>query len=122
MTSSLYTRIGGAAAVRATVVKLYEKILSDDLLIPFFENTDVDRLRASQITFVTYAFGGANNYTGRSIRNAHEKSVKNGLSDKHFDAVAGHLKSAMEELNVPADLIDEALKIVGSTRNAVLNK
>jgi hypothetical protein len=36
--------------------------------------------------------------------------------------VATHLKTAMEELNVPADLIAEALAIVGATRADVLGK
>ena len=33
-----------------------------------------------------------------------------------------HLKTAMEELNVAVDLIDEALAIVGSTRKDVLGQ
>jgi hypothetical protein len=44
------------------------------------------------------------------------------MSDIHFDLVATHLKAAMEELSVPANLIAEALAIVGSTRADVLNQ
>lgn len=120
MAKPLFERIGGDAAVKATVVKMYDKILDDDLLAPFFEDIDVDRLRHSQSAFVTYAFGGPNHYTGQSMRNAHRGAVAQGISDEHFDRVATHLKSAMEELDVPADLIAEALAIVGSTRADVL--
>jgi len=119
---SLYERIGGDSAVKATVIKMYDKILSDEELAPFFDNVDVDTLRHSQSAFVTYAFGGPNRYTGKAMRSAHASAVRNGLSDKHFDLVAGHLKAAMQELNVPDDLIAEALAIVGSTRAEVLNK
>lgn len=122
MSQNLYERIGGESAVRATVLKMYEKILADEVLAPFFEDIDVEALRRSQSAFVTYAFGGPNHYTGKNMRAAHANSVKNGLSDVHFDLVAGHLKSAMEELNVPTNLIDEALNIVGSTRTDVLNR
>lgn len=122
MVQSLFERIGGKSAVKATVVKLYDKILDDEKIAPFFDDIDVDALRRSQSAFVTYAFGGPNNYNGKNMRAAHTKSVKNGLNDEHFDIVAGHLRSAMEELCVPADLIDEALTIVGSTRNDVLCK
>lgn len=122
MAQSLFERIGGESAVRATVVKLYDKILDDEKVAPFFDGIDVDALRRSQAAFVTYAFGGSNHYNGKNLRAAHAKAAKNGLSDEHFDLVAGHLKSAMEELSVPADLIDEALAIVGSTRDDVLNK
>lgn len=119
---SLYERIGGGGAVKATVLKMYDKILDDPLLAPFFENIDVDKLRLSQMAFVTYAFGGPNHYHGNSLRTAHKGAVEHGLADKHFDAVAKHLKAAMEELNVPAELIAEALSIVGSTRKDVLNQ
>ena len=122
MSKPLFERIGGNAAVIATVIKMYDKILDDDLLAPFFENVDVERLRLSQSAFVTYAFGGPNRYTGNNMRTAHKSAVANGLSDVHFDRVDAHLKSAMGELNVPADLIAEALAIVGSTRADVLGK
>jgi hemoglobin len=122
MAQSLFERIGGHNAVMATVNKMYDKILSDDELAPFFENSDVATLRKSQAAFVTFAFGGMEVYSGSTLRKAHEKSVHRGLNDHHFDLVAGYLREAMEELNVAADLIHEALKIVGSTRNEVLNK
>lgn len=121
MTKTLFERIGGENAVRATVIKMYDKILEDPLLAPFFENVDVETLRLSQTAFVTYAFGGQNHYSGRSLRSAHKNAVSHGLSDRHFDAVAKHLKAAMEELHIPADLIAEALAIVGGTRKDVLN-
>jgi hemoglobin len=122
MNQSLYERIGGERAVKATVLKMYDKILDDAELAPFFENVDVEKLRLSQSAFVTYAFGGPNHYTGQSMRTAHKNAVAQGLSGKHFDLVAKHLKEAMEELNVPAELIAEALAIVGSTRADVLNQ
>jgi hemoglobin len=89
---------------------------------PFFENSDIETLRLSQSAFVTYAFGGPNHYTGRKLRDAHAGAVSQGLSDAHFDRVAAHLEAAMHELNVPADLIVEALTIVGSTRADVLGQ
>ena len=122
MKKSLYERIGGDTAVRATVAKLYDKILSDDELAPFFDHVDIERLRHSQHSFVSYAFGGMPHYTGRSLREAHSGAVANGLSDRHFDLVAAHLRAAMEELAVAPELIAEALAIVGSTRSDVLGQ
>ena len=122
MSTSLFERIGGEAAVRVTVIKMYDKILDDPLLAPFFEDIDVERLRLSQTAFVTYAFGGPNHYSGQSLRAAHKNAVSNGLSDAHFNAVATHLKTAMEELNVAADLIAEAMATVEATRKEVLDR
>ena len=122
MAKSLFERIGGEAAVRATVIKMYDKILGDEELAPFFDNIEVEKLRLSQSAFVTYAFGGPNHYTGKSLRHAHRGAVSKGLSERHFDLVSTHLKTAMQELNVPTDLINEALAIVGSTRKDVLGQ
>lgn len=122
MSKSLFERIGGEAAVKATVMKLYDKILDDESLAPFFEDISVESLRRSQAAFVTYAFGGPNNYSGRSLREAHKNAVSNGLAEEHFFAVAKYLKEAMQELDVPEDLIDEALSIVSTTKQDVLNQ
>lgn len=119
---SVYERIGGKDAVTATVVKLYEKILADDSLIPFFENVNMARLRGSQIAFVTMATGGPHHYTGQHMRQAHEALVARGLNDTHFNAVAGHLAASMRELGVTEPLIAETLAIVETTRNDVLGK
>jgi hemoglobin len=122
MNRSLYERIGGESAVRTTVIKLYGKILDDPELAPFFEKLDVEKLRLSQSAFVTYAFGGPNHYTGKSMRAAHQNAVSQGLSDRHFDKVVVHLKSALQELQVPEPLIEEALHIVNGTRKDVLGQ
>lgn len=121
-TQSLYERVGGPEAVKAVVALLYEKILNDPVLIPYFEQVDVNRLRASQTAFVSMAFGGPSQYAGADLRRAHAKLVERGLSDNHFDAVAGHLKDAMEQLGVAPSMVNEALAVVETTRNDVLNR
>ena len=120
--TSLFDRIGGTTAVRMAVAKMYDKILSDEELAIFFDDIDVDALRRSQTAFVTMAFGGPDHYDGANLRRAHTRLVEQGLSDRHFDAVAGHLEDAMRELGVAESLITEALAIVESTRKDVLNQ
>ncbi len=119
---SLYDRIGGEAAVDAAVELFYRKVLNDHRINRFFDKTDMDTQIAKQKAFFTMAFGGPNTYTGQDMRNAHDKMVKIGLDDSHFDAVMEHLGASLTELNVPADLIGEAAAIAESTRNDVLEK
>ena len=120
--SSLFEKIGGEAAVEAAVDLFYRKVLTDDLISDFFETTDMDGQRAKQKSFLTMAFGGPNNYTGKDMRIAHAPLVEKGLNDAHFDAVAGHLQSTLEELGVASGLIDEVMAIAGGTREDVLNR
>ena len=123
MTQSLYDKLGGEAAVAAAVDIFYDKVIADEHTRPFFESIDMKMQIKKQRAFMTVAFGGPDEYRGRDLRAAHAGLVRDkGLSDSHFDAVAAHLKATLEELSVPASLIDEALSIVAGTRNEVLGR
>ena len=118
---TLFDRIGGDAAVNLAVDKFYVKVLADDRIKHFFEAVDMDRQRQKQKNFLTYAFGGPVNYSGKSMRAAHAKLVaEQGLNHDHFVAVAENLQSTLEDLNVPEDLIGEVMAIAGSTHDDVL--
>lgn len=118
---SLFERIGGKDAVNAAVELFYDKILNDTRISHFFENIDMKRQRAKQKVFMTYAFGGTPNYSGLSMRKAHEHLVKEkGLNESHFNAVAENLIATLKELGVPQNLIDEVIAIVLTTKNDVL--
>ena len=119
---TLYNRIGGEAAVNAAVDIFYRKVLSDDSISHFFETTDMAAQHTKQKSFLTMAFGGPNDYTGADMRKAHAPLVEKGLNESHFNAVAGHLQSTLEELKVPENLIAEVMAIAGSTKNDVLGK
>jgi hemoglobin len=116
---TLYERIGGAVAVDAAVDVFYRKVLGDSRISHHFDTVDMDRQRAKQKAFLTYAFGGPNNYAGNDLRAAHA-SMK--LTEADFDAVMGHLGATLTELGVPAPLIQEAAGIALSVKNDVLNR
>lgn len=120
---SLYEQIGGEPAVDAAVDIFYSKVLVDDRIKHFFEGISMDRLRGHQKAFLTVAFGGPNKYSGRGMKAAHAKMVKEmGLNDTHFDAVIENLGATLTELNVPEELIGQAAAIAESTREAVLGR
>lgn len=119
---SLYERIGGEAAVNAAVDVFYGKVLDDYRINRFFERTDMPKQVEHLKAFMTVAFGGPNNYTGRSLRDGHARLVTLGLNDSHYDAVMEHLGATLQELNVPGDLIAEAAALVESVRGEVLGK
>lgn len=121
--TSLYERIGGEAAVNAAVDKFYEKVLADERIKHFFEGVDMAKQHRMQKGFLTFAFGGPANYSGKGMEAAHRKLVKDmGLNDSHFDAVMEDLGATLVELGVPGDLIAEAAGIAESVRDAVLGR
>ena len=119
MTVSLYERIGGEAAVDAAVDLFYRKVLTDDRISHYFDSVDMDRQRAKQKAFLTFAFGGPNAYSGKDMRAAHAKMT---LSESDFNAVMENLGATLKELNVPDELIGEAAGIAMSVKDDVLNK
>ncbi len=116
---SVYEKIGGEAAVNAAVDIFYRKVLMDDRISHFFDTVDMEAQHAKQKAFLTMAFGGPNNYTGKDMREAHKHM---NLTEEHFNAVAECLVGTLEELKVPQEYIDEIVGIAVSVKDDVLNK
>jgi len=115
---TLFERIGGKAAVDLAVDKFYDRVLADARIQHFFDNMDMDKQREHQRAFLTYAFGGTNEYEGRSMRQAHKGLVMNrGLNEGHFRAVLENLEATLQELGVPSELIAEVMAIAGGDQH-----
>lgn len=116
---SVYEKIGGDVAVEAAVDVFYRKVLADDRISHFFDDTDMEAQHAKQKAFLKMAFGGPNNYTGNDMREAHKHM---NLTEEHFNAVAENLVASLKDLEVPQELIDEVVVIALSVKDDVLNK
>ena len=98
-----------AALVNAVDV-FYARVADDPALTHFFTGVDMQRKRLKQVQFLCYAFGGADQYLGRSVAEAHARIITEaGANRDHFWIVAGHLRAALEQLSVPEPLIEECL-------------
>lgn len=116
---SVYESIGGEAAVNAAVDVFYRKVLSDERISDFFDTVDMEEQHKKQKAFLTMAFGGPNQYTGKDMREAHASM---NLTEEHFTAVAEALVGTLEDLEVPQNYIDEIVGIALSVKDDVLNK
>lgn len=116
---SVYDRIGGEPAVNAAVDIFYRKVLTDDRISHFFDTIDMDKQAAKQKAFLTMAFGGPNNYTGKDMRQAHKHM---NLNETHFDAVVEHLAATLTELGVSQADIGEVAAIANSVKDDILNR
>ncbi len=116
--STLYERLGGAAAVNAAVDIFYDKVLADDRIKDFFEGLDMAAQAQKQKAFLTMVFGGPSEYTGKDMRAAHAHL---GLKEEHFNAVVEDLAATLTELGVGEDDIGEVAKIAMSVKGDVLN-
>ncbi len=118
--TTLYEELGGAGAVDAAVEIFYRKMLADGRVSGFFDNTDMDKQISMQKSFLTMAFGGPNEYTGKHLRDAHKNL--SGLNDSHVDIVIEHLGATLKELGVDDAKITKVAAIANSVRDDVLNR
>ena len=118
--TTLYERIGGQAAVNTAVEIFYRKVLTDDRINAFFDGVNMEQQINKQKGFLTMAFGGPNQYTGKDLREGHKHLVARGLNDSHVDVVIELLGGTLQELGVAAEDIQEVAKIANSVRDDVL--
>lgn len=117
--STVYERIGGEEAVNAAVDIFYRKVLADDRISDFFDTVDMETQAAKQKAFLTMAFGGPNNYTGKDMREGHKHMA---LDESHYNAVIENLAATLTELGVPEQDITEVAAIAGTVKDDVLNR
>ncbi|MFQ5494851.1 MAG: group 1 truncated hemoglobin [Phycisphaerae bacterium] len=73
LTTSLFERLGGHAAIQHVVAEFCNRLLADENLAGFFAWTNMDLLARSQVQFLTTALGGPGDYHGRSLKDAHAR-------------------------------------------------
>jgi hemoglobin len=123
--TTLFDKLGGEAAIDMAVDQFYERVLRDERINHFFVNTDMDKQRLHQKAFLTFAFGGSDQYDGRYMREAHKELVeKQGLKSEHFDAVTENLMTTLREMGVAEEQLAEVAVIATAPnhKREVLNQ
>ncbi|MCO8120380.1 group 1 truncated hemoglobin [Stieleria sp. TO1_6] len=102
----LFERLGGAAAIANYVQEMYQRVLADPDLASFFADSSMDRVKKMQYHFLASAFDGPADYSGAELTKIH---ADRGITAKHFAKFCGHFADVLEEHQVAARDIDDAL-------------
>ncbi|ARK29008.1 group I truncated hemoglobin [Halalkalibacter krulwichiae] len=120
MEQTLYEKVGGEDAIAKVVDYFYnELVLKDETVNQFFKETDMEKQRRHQTKFISFALGGPNQYSGKSMAKAHSGM---NLQPAHFDAIAKHLHTALAHFGINEPDIDKAITKVASLREDILYK
>ncbi|RKG99007.1 methyl-accepting chemotaxis protein [Corallococcus carmarthensis] len=117
--TTLFQRLGGKVPLTAAVQKLYARVMTDALLKPFFRRADLIQLQRQMVAFLTQHLGGPAVYRGPSMRDVHARME---LKPHHFERVAEHLATVMDELDVPGPVAREVLAAVGTLQDDIVIK
>ncbi|WP_336365385.1 group I truncated hemoglobin [Halalkalicoccus salilacus] len=112
-----YERLGGEESIEAVVSQFYEYVMADDLVNHYFEDTDMQQQTIHQTQFISSVTGGPVDYSGEDMRAAHEGM---GITKEEFDAIAGHLDTALKEFEVPEDDHEDVLAEIASYEDAIV--
>jgi hemoglobin len=97
-----YDSLGGSSGVETVVERLYERVMADPSLAPYFAGVDVAKLKEHQRAFLAVVLGGPHAYAGRSIGHAHARL---GVTPDAFGAMVGHLVDTLAELGAEESAI-----------------
>ncbi|MGO4273337.1 group 1 truncated hemoglobin [Paenibacillus sp. TAF58] len=106
---SLYDRLGGKNGIQSAVKLFYDKVKDDSSLSHYFQNINFAKLMEHQTIFLSFATGGPNYYTGKSLTQSHEHL---NITSAHFDDVLGHLTDSLIELSVAGRDIVQVLALL----------
>jgi hemoglobin len=99
---TLFQRLGEGAGIAAVVDGLYQRIMADETLAPFFVETRMIEQKRHMALFLAAAAGGPDGYRGKDLGVAH---AGRGIADADFDRVIGHAAAALAEAGVDDDAI-----------------
>lgn len=115
--NSLYSRLGGKAAIAAVVTAFLGNVGGDTRINTFFANTDLTRLNKLLVEQIGSATGGPETYTGRSMKSTHA-GLKITAAD--FNALVEDLTKALDQYKVPAAEQQELLSALAGMQSDIV--
>ncbi len=122
VSGSLFERMGGQNTIDVLIDQFFDKVLADKRVKKFFKGVDTERLRNKEKSYWAFAFGGESEYAGKALAEAHQPLLDKGLADQHFEAMMEIFNETLCEMDIHADVVQEACEIALSTRDEILGR
>ncbi|MDP1555010.1 MAG: group 1 truncated hemoglobin [Hyphomonas sp.] len=94
MAKTIYEKYGGFSTISKIVMDLYDRLLDDEIVGPFFDNVDMSRIIDHQTKFVSSLVGGPASYTDEQIRRMHDHLK---IGTEHFETLKALLSSTLSD-------------------------
>jgi len=114
---SLFEKYGGFSVVSRIVMALYDRLLEDDDVGPFFDDVDLPKLIDHQTKFVSSLMGGPASFTDDHIERAHGHME---ILPMHFEKLKLLVQDTLEDFSVDAEDIDTILAAFESRRTLLV--
>ena len=117
MEDTLYKKYGGFSKISRIVLALYDRILDDDTIGPFFDEVDMNRIVDHQTKFISSLLGGPASYTDEQIEKMHGHLA---IAPEHFDALVVIMREVLAEHDFEDEDIETVIMAFGGRRNLVV--
>lgn len=97
MQQTPFEKYGGFSTVSRIVMSLYDRLLEDDDVGPFFDDVDMPRLIDHQTKFVSSLMGGPASFSDEHIAAAHRRLS---IGDAHFDRLKELVEQTLRDFDV----------------------
>lgn len=118
MSTTLFDKYGGFSVVSKIVLDLYDRLLDDDDVGPFFDEIDMARIVDHQTKFVSSLMGGPASYTDDQIQKMHARLT---IADMHFDRLEQILRDTMIDHGISAEDADAIVAAFEARRALVVD-
>lgn len=116
---SLYMKYGQKDFCRKVVVNFYDNyVLKDPLVSHFFKNTDMDKQKVMQTSFVSFALGGPVKYSGKSMKKAHENMQ---INETHFNKIVEYLGKSLVDNGMSNEDIQKVVELLSPLKDDIVN-
>lgn len=119
MEKSLFDKYGGFSTISKVVLELYNRLLDDDDVGPFFDDVDMPKLMDHQTKFVSSLMGGPASFTDDHIERAHRHMV---IEDLHFDRLKEIVTDVLTDFEVASDDIETIVGAFEARRTLLIEK
>lgn len=119
MEKSLFDKYGGFSTVSKIVLTLYDRLLEDDDVGPFFDDVDLSRLIDHQTKFVSSLMGGPASFSDDHIERAHRGMQ---IEDHQFDRLKEIVTEVLTDFEVEAPDIETIVGAFEARREILIEK
>ena len=119
MSSSLFQKYGGFAAISRVVLAFYDKVLDSDQIGGFFEDIDMKRLVDHQTKFISMLLGGPATYSDERLGQLHRHLS---ISDEDFNEVGRLLTETLHEFGFDPTDRDAIMREIEARRVHVVTQ
>lgn len=117
MEDTIYRKYGGFSKISRVVLTLYDRILDDDTIGPYFDEVDMNRIVDHQTKFISSLLGGPASYTDDQIQKMHSHLS---IGPEEFEALVEILRDVLAEHGFEEEDIETVVNAFGGRRDLVV--